>query len=59
MQTAKSIDVKNLSDRKLWEILCAAESNELRIASAVIAHARQELSARRQHTEARRFRAPR
>ena len=58
MQTETGIDVKNLSDRRLWEILRLAGTDEQRAAAALIAHARDELSARRQDTEARRFRAP-
>lgn len=58
MQTDTGIDVKNLSDRRLWEILRLAETDEQRAATAPIAHARDELSVRRQHTETRRFRAP-
>lgn len=59
MQTETGIDVKNLSDRRLWEILRLAGTDEQRAAAALIAHARDELSARRQDTEARRFHAPR
>ena len=58
MQAETSIDVKNLSDRRLWEILRLAGTDEQRAAAALIAHAREELSARRQDTETRRFRAP-
>ena len=58
MHAEKAIDVKNLSDRRLWEILRLAETDEQRAATALIAHARDELSVRRQHTETRRFRAP-
>ncbi len=58
MQTDTGIDVKNLSDRRLWEILRLAETDEQRAVTALIAHARDELSVRRQHTETRRFRAP-
>ncbi len=58
MQTDTGIDVKNLSDRRLWEILRLAETDAQRAATALIAHARDELSERRQHTETRRFRAP-
>ena len=58
MQTETAIDVKNLSDRRLWEIVRLAETDEQRAAAALIAHARDELSARRQDTEARRFHAP-
>ena len=59
MQMETGIDVKNLSDRRLWEILRLAETDAQRAAAALIAHAREELSARSQHSEARRFRAPR
>ena len=58
MQTETGIDVKNLSDRRLWEILRLAGTDEQRTVAALIAHARDELSARRQDTEARRFHAP-
>jgi len=58
MQPDTGIDVKNLSDRRLWEILRLAETDEQRAVTALIAHARDELSVRRQHTETRRFRAP-
>jgi hypothetical protein len=58
MQTETGIDVKNLSDRRLWEILRLAGTEEQRAAAALIAHARDELSARRQDTYARRFHAP-
>jgi hypothetical protein len=58
MQTETGIDVKNLSDRRLWEILRLAGTDEQRAAAALIAHARDELSARRQDTETRRFHAP-
>ena len=58
MQTDTGIDVKNLSDRRLWEILRLAETDEQRAATARIPHERDELSVRLQHTETRRFRAP-
>lgn len=58
MQIEYRIDVKNLSDRRLWEILRLAGTDEQRAAAALIAHARNELGARRQDTETRRFRAP-
>ena len=58
MQPDTGIDVKNLSDRRLWEILRLAETYEQRAATALVAQARDELSVRRQHTETRRFRAP-
>ena len=51
MQTDTGIDVKNLSDRRLWEILRLAETDEQRAATALIAHARDDHSVRRQHTE--------
>lgn len=59
MHAEKAIDVKNLSDRRLWEILRLAEASAERGAAPLVAHARAELGARRQDTEARRFRAPR
>ncbi len=40
MQTDTGIDVKNLSDRRLWEILRLAETDEQRAATALIDHAR-------------------
>ena len=49
MQTDTGIDVKNLSDRRLWEILRLAETDEQRAATALIAHARDELSVRILH----------
>jgi hypothetical protein len=58
MHAETGIDVKNLSDRRLWEILRLAETSDQRAAVALIVHAREELSARRQDAEARRFRAP-
>ena len=39
MQTDTGIDVKNLSDRRLWEILRLAETDEQRAATKIMASA--------------------
>ena len=59
MQTESKAEVKNLSDRRLWEILRQAETSGPCIAAALVEHARDELNARRQDSESRCFRAPR
>jgi hypothetical protein len=58
MHLQNGTDVKNLSDRRLWEILRQAEVQGPCIAAALVELARAELGARRQDDEARRFRAP-
>ncbi|MCG3170803.1 MAG: hypothetical protein CALGDGBN_02374 [Pseudomonadales bacterium] len=61
MHDHHAIDVRNLSSRRLWEILGGTETERCRSArvSALAAAARAELAARRQDAPARRFRAPR
>lgn len=61
MHDQPAIDVRNLSNRRLWEILGGTDAERHRGArtSALAAAARAELTARRQDAPARRFRAPR
>ncbi len=61
MHDHRLIDVRNLSNRRLWEILGGTEAERYRSAraSALAAAARAELAARRQDAPARRFRSPR
>jgi hypothetical protein len=59
MEHIETARVKNLSDRRLWEILRQAEATGPCVAPSLVEHAREELCARRQDDETRRFRSPR
>jgi len=58
MERIEPASVKNLSDRRLWEILHQCEAIGPCVASALVEHAREELCARRQDDATRRFRTP-
>jgi hypothetical protein len=58
MQSTATIDVRNLSSRRLWDILRLAELDNLQVTPTVLARVREELAARNHHGEAQRWRAP-
>jgi hypothetical protein len=59
MTSKASIDVKNLSDRKLWELLQLREVRNAQLEPPEVDRVRLELHARNQLAPQRRFHAPR
>ena len=57
-RTAESIDVKNLSSRRLWEILTQQESEQELQYSQVLAVIRRELILRDQYRQSNRWQPP-
>jgi len=58
MQSNATIDVRNLSSRRLWDILRLAELSKIHITPILLARVREELAARNHHGEAQRWRTP-
>lgn len=58
MQSNAAIDVKNLSSRRLWDILRLAELNNVHVQPTLLRRVREELAARNHHGESHRWRTP-
>lgn len=54
-----TLDTRNLSDRRLWDLVRQAEQSHTGVDALLMARVRRELRERRQGDDTRRWNAPR